>query len=357
MNNTEKKLADYFGRRFCYITGSGTTAIYILLQCIKRPGMRVLYPAITCMVPVNAAVYLDMEPVFCDINLNNYTMDIKSLKSMLDKYDIDVIVPTHIYGNSCDMDRIIELAKAKDIFVLEDAAQAIGGEYKGKKLGGFGDAAIISFGHTKLLECGGGGAVLTDNKELYSELEELGRKLPDKPEDANELFDEYRMKYYSIMRNVKEEDIRWQNMLELQLEYRKAFIYNIDDQVLQCIQNKFCELPFLIEARKERSLVYDNILDKKWIMHREIAGDIVPWRYSFLYKGNREKLLERVRAAGVDISSWYPPLHKMYSRQEDSFFPNAIQMGNQIINLWVTPAYTLDKIKSDAAIVSKLLEE
>ena len=86
-------------------------------------------------------------------------MNVGSLKKILDKYKkkVEMIVPTHIFGNSCELDKIIEIARKRKIFVLEDAAQSLGSKINSKKTGSIGNASIISFGHAKILDCGGGG--------------------------------------------------------------------------------------------------------------------------------------------------------------------------------------------------------
>ena len=95
-------------------------------------------------------------------------MDIKSLKKIIKKSEIKFIVPTHIFGNICDIKEVIGLAKKNKIFVLEDAAQALGAKIGSEMIGSFGDASIISFGYSKIIDCGGGGAVLTNNYILYN---------------------------------------------------------------------------------------------------------------------------------------------------------------------------------------------
>ena len=86
------------------------------------------------MQAVNAAIFAGMKPLFCDVNLNDFTMNVRSLKKILDKYkNVEMIVPTHIFGNSCDLDKIIKIIRKREIFVLEDAAQSLGSKINGKK--------------------------------------------------------------------------------------------------------------------------------------------------------------------------------------------------------------------------------
>lgn len=357
MNQIEKRIADYFGRKYCHLTGSGTTAIYLILKALNKKNSYVLYPAITCMTPVNAALYADMKPVFCDVNLKDYTMDLSSLRKMIEEYNIDVIVPTHLYGHSCDMDEILEIAREKDIFVLEDAAQAVGGIYKGRKLGSIGDAAVVSFGHTKILECGGGGAVLTDDEGFYEQVKNLEESIPKQPVNVKELFDDYRRIYYDIMKLIKKDSDFWPLMLSLQMTFKKGFVYAKDAQIENTIGNRLGEIDAMVEERNKRMILYDQYLNKECLNLPDIRDGSVCWRYSFLYKGNRDELLKAVRAQNIDISSWYPTLYQMYGNQPKDQFPNANILEKEIVNLWVDPKYTKEKIIRDIQIINQTLRE
>lgn len=357
MNQIEERIAHYFGRKYCHLTGSGTTAIYLILKALNKKDSYVLYPAITCMTPVNAALYAGMKPVFCDVNLKDYTMDLSSLNKMIEAYDIDVIVPTHLYGHSCDMDEIMKIAKEKEIFVLEDAAQAVGGKYKGRKLGSLGDASVISFGHTKILECGGGGAVLTDDEGFYEKVKHLGENIPKQPVNVKELFDDYRMIYYDIMKLIQKDSDFWPLMLSLQMTFKKGFVYAKDAQIESTIGSRLDEIDVMVEERNKRVALYGKYLNKEYLTLPDIRDGSVCWRYSFLYKGNRDELLKVVRTQNIDISSWYPTLYQMYGNQPKDQFPNANLLEREIVNLWVDPKYTEEKIISDIQGINQILRE
>ena len=132
-----------------------------------------------------------MKPLFCDVSLNDFTMNVGSLKKILDKHkkNVQMIVPTHVFGNLCDLGKIIEIARKRKIFVLEDAAQSLGSKINDKRTGSIGDASIVSFGHTKILDCGGGGGILTNDSKLYNKVRKLYRKIPKKLKNSNKLTD------------------------------------------------------------------------------------------------------------------------------------------------------------------------
>lgn len=347
MNSLEEKLALSFNKKYCIFTGSGTSAIYIILKALKLQHKKVLYPAITCTTPVNAAIYAGYKPIFCDINLNNYTMDIASIEFMIRTNDVGIIVPTHIYGHKCNMEKIMEIAKENNIFVLEDAAQTT-------ELS-TADVSIMSFGHTKILECNsGGGAIFTDDEQLYFKIKEEIGQLPTRPLNLKQLFDEYRKSYYDIINKISDESQRNKELFKLQMTSRDSFIYHLsNNNKLIDILDKKNEV---IEKRIKRASLYESFLDKQLLDAPQIHNNTVRWRYSFLFNGNREELFEKVRKNNVDISGWYNSLHKIYSNQDDKYFCNSNYLQNHIVNLWLTPNYTEEKILKDITIINNVIK-
>ncbi|WP_434296951.1 DegT/DnrJ/EryC1/StrS family aminotransferase [Clostridium sporogenes] len=346
MNNLENRLSEHFQKEFCCFTGSGTTSIYLILKSLNLQHKKILYPAITCMAPVNAAIYAGYEPIFCDVNLDNYTMDINSLKNIIQTGDIGIIVPTHIYGHRCNMKIINDIAKKNNIFVLEDAAQSYYFEEA--------DAAIISFGHTKIFQCeGGGGAVFTNDEKLYDNIVKCKRELPKRPSNIDILFDLYREDYYNIIKKYKDDDMYYY-MRKLQLDNEKTFIYDLPYnanlfKVLDNAEN-------IINERIKRRKIYDKYLNKNYIDLPLIDEYEGLWRYTFLYKGNREKLLKNIREKGVDISSWYINLKKIY-KDTKCCLKNAEEVENCVVNLWLDERNSIEFIKRDADFISLIMNE
>ena len=96
MNNLEIKISKFLNRKYCLLTGSGSTSMYLIFLTCKKKGT-VVFPTITCMQAVNAAIFAGMKPLFCDVNLNDFTMSVSSLKNILDKNkNVEMIVPTHV---------------------------------------------------------------------------------------------------------------------------------------------------------------------------------------------------------------------------------------------------------------------
>lgn len=346
MNDLEMMITEYFEKKFCCFTGSGTTSIYLILKALNLQHKKVLYPSISCMVPVNAALYAGYDVAFCDVSLKDYTMDVDAFKEAIKKYNIGIVVPTHIYGHKCNMKEILRISHEKGIFVLEDAAQTI-------SLSHDSDASIMSFGHTKILETeNGGGAIFTNDENLYNKLKEQKALLPPKPNNLEVLFDEYREKYYLIIKNEEKNRNKYKEIFDLQLSSKDAFIYDMhnNEEVIQRLAN----MEKIKSERNKRADLYGKYLDKS-LIHKPKCSYETLWRYTFLYRGDREELLKQVREKGIDISSWYPALHKFYSTQEEQEFPNSKIIEEKIINLWINEENSEEKITKDIRSINSIM--
>src|SRR5438067_10456875 len=167
----EADFASYCGCRYAVGVGSGTEALWLsLLAHGIGPGDEVITVSHTFMATAEAVTYSGARPVFVDVNEATYTMDPAGLEEALSPRTT-AIIPVHLFGQPADMDPILEFARKHDLFVIEDAAQAHGAEYIGRKVGTLGDAGCFSFyPGTKLGAFGEAGAVVTDNAELQEKV-------------------------------------------------------------------------------------------------------------------------------------------------------------------------------------------
>ncbi len=169
----EKEYADYCGSKYALTCVNGSVALRLaLIACGVKPGDEVIVPPYTFIATASIVLEANCVPVFVDINPNTYNLDpTKIEKAITDK--TRVIMPVHFAGQACDMDAIMDIATKNNLRVIEDAAHAHGGEYKGKKLGSIGDAGCFSFQSSKNLTSGEGGIVVTDDEELYDMMNSL----------------------------------------------------------------------------------------------------------------------------------------------------------------------------------------
>ncbi|HEY6008585.1 MAG TPA: DegT/DnrJ/EryC1/StrS family aminotransferase [Geobacteraceae bacterium] len=173
----EQRIAAYLGSRNCIGCSSGTEALVLSLRAlaIRRTGKEyfdreheIVTTPFTFTATGDAILRAGATPVFVDIDRRTYNIDVAAVREYLQKGSKVVgIIPVHLYGQSCDMDALLETARERDLFVVEDVAQAFGASWSGKKLGSLGTLGAFSFFPSKNLGCfGDGGMVSTDDPEL-----------------------------------------------------------------------------------------------------------------------------------------------------------------------------------------------
>jgi perosamine synthetase len=176
----EDEFARHIGTDYALAVNSGSSALLLTFHSLGiKPRDKVVAPSATFVATINGPSILGGIPVFCEIG-DDYVMSLKSLEQAIKRnVDAKYIIPVHLYGHPCDMDPIKHLAQKKDIVIVEDAAQAHGAKYKGKRVGSIGEAAIFSFYPTKnMTVCGDGGMITTNNKKIYEtvmKMRDVGR--------------------------------------------------------------------------------------------------------------------------------------------------------------------------------------
>ncbi|HJP17138.1 MAG TPA: DegT/DnrJ/EryC1/StrS family aminotransferase [Nitrospinota bacterium] len=169
----EDDFAKYCGAKYGVGVGSGTEAIHLsLLASGVKPGDEIVTVPNTAVPTIAAINSANAKPVFVDIDPETFTMSACGLEEFLKKKiskKIKIVIPVHLYGQPADMDPIIEIARKYDLKVIEDACQAHGAEYKGKKVGSLGDAGCFSFYPTKNMGAYGDGGMITTNNEQIAQ--------------------------------------------------------------------------------------------------------------------------------------------------------------------------------------------
>lgn len=162
----ESKLEEYLNVKHALVVNSGTTA---LVAALKSLGIgkndEVIIPSFTFIATANAVRLVGAEPVFADIEPNTYGLDPEDVKTRITENTAGIL-PVHCYGTSCRIHELCEIASENGIHLIEDAAEVLGAEYDGKKLGTFGNVAALSFCQNKIVSTGEGGAVVTNNDDL-----------------------------------------------------------------------------------------------------------------------------------------------------------------------------------------------
>ena len=169
----EASWAAYCGMEHGVAVSNGTTALQVAMACLGlQPGDEVIMPTFTIISCALAIVEVGAVPVLVDSDPRTWCMDISQVESKITSRT-RAIMPVHMYGHPVDMDPILELANKHQLFIVEDAAEAHGAEYKGKKVGGFGDLSCFSFYANKIITTGEGGMVLAKREDHAAKLRSL----------------------------------------------------------------------------------------------------------------------------------------------------------------------------------------
>ena len=172
-------LSKYLGVKYVLPTNSGTAALELACACSLKKGDEILLPSFTFSSCANAIILAGAKPVFCDIDINTYNIDPLEIERRINSRTRAIMV-VHYAGFACHMEKIMNIARRNKLDVIEDAAHALGAEYKGKKLGTIGRIGCFSFHGTKNLASGEGGIFVTNDIEISKVAEILREKGTDR---------------------------------------------------------------------------------------------------------------------------------------------------------------------------------
>jgi len=162
----ERMFAQYQQAKYALCVANGTAALIVALKAAGiAPGDEVIMPAYTFFSTASSVLEVNAIPVFVDIEPESYCIDVSKIEGAITE-KTKAIIPVHIAGHPADMDRVMEIADCHKLTVIEDAAQAHGAEWRGRRVGAIGHMGCFSFQSSKNLTCGEGGIILTDNREL-----------------------------------------------------------------------------------------------------------------------------------------------------------------------------------------------
>lgn len=166
----EKMVAEYVGAKYAVAISNGTAALHA--ACFAAgigESDEVITTPLTFAASANCVLYCGGKPVFADVDARTYNIDPEDIRRKITE-QTKAIIAVHLAGQPCDMDAIHAIAKERDLIVIEDAAHALGAEYKGKRVGALSDMTTFSFHPVKPITTGEGGMIVTDDEELYRRL-------------------------------------------------------------------------------------------------------------------------------------------------------------------------------------------
>lgn len=314
----EECLARAVGRRHAVATCNGTVALHLALAGLGvGPGDEVIVPALTYVATANAVAYCGAEPVFADSEPGTWCISAESVERLLSPRTRG-LVAVHLYGHPCDMGPLLELARARGLWVLEDCAEAHGAEYRGRPAGALGDASMFSFFGNKVITTGEGGMVLTDDDRLA----QRWRLLRNQGMDPGRHYWHPALGFNYRMTNI-------QAAIGLAQMERAEQLVGDRRRVASWYRERFADTPGLtlpIEAATCRSVfwLYSVLVDEPTV---------------------RDRLMDRLAEAGIETRPFFHPVHEfpMYrDRRSDAGCPVARSLSGRGINL-PTSSYLMEE--------------
>lgn len=318
----ENEFANYCDKKYGVSTSNGTTALHLALSALGiKNSDEVIIPVLTFIATANVVTYCNAKPIFVDSDLETWNIDSEKIEEKITKYT-KAIIPVHLYGNPCNMKPILDIAEDHNLFVVEDAAEAHGAEYKGKKVGSFGDIACFSFYGNKIITTGEGGMCITDNEELAKRM----RILKDHGMNPNKKY--------------------WHDFI--------GFNYRMTNIQAAIGLAQLKKLDNFVRIKRRNARLYNSLLN-------DINGIILPpetkdaksiyWLYSVLIEDEfgikRDDLINGLNKNEIETRQFFPPLNIQppYASPTKEKFPVAEQLFKIGINLPSAVSIKKDEIK------------
>ena len=315
----EEGLESYFGTEYAISTNSGTTALVAALEaCNIGSGDEVIVPSFTFIATANAVKLVGAEPVFADIETESFGLDPESVKSHITD-DTAAIIPVHVYGTPCRIHELTELAKANDLLVIEDAAEAFGATANGELAGTIGDIGVLSFCQNKILPTGEGGAIISDDTELAvaaSQFSNHGRV-------ADDYFDSVESgKYEMVGSNYR--------MSDMVAAVGCAQLSKVDQLIesRRAIASRYCDQLSAVEGVKPHDSL-DN--------HNHVYQ-----LFTVLCEDEtvRSKMIKKLTADNISCKIyWDPPMHQsgVFATEHHQPLPRTEDVSRRVLSLPIYP--------------------
>lgn len=335
----ERKVAAYTGAKYAVAIANGTAALHAACYAAEiGEGDEVITTPITFAASSNCVLYCGGKPVFADIDEKTYNISPEDIERKITSAT-KAIIAVHFTGQPCEMEKIHNIARKHNLIVIEDAAHALGAQYRGKMVGSISDMTTFSFHPVKHITTGEGGMILTNNDRLYQRLK---------------LF-----RTHGITRDDKlmtKNDGPWYyEQLEL------GFNYRITD--IQCALgiSQMDKLPEFLNRRKNIAARYNEAFadnDNIQIPYQESGCDNAWHLYVIRMKnGKRKEVFEKLRKAGIGVNVHYIPVyqHPYYRNHgyKDTICSNAEEYYKECISL---PLYPGLKDEEQGYVIKKVLE-
>ena len=304
----EKEFAEYIGVKHAISVGNGTDALVVaLMACGIGEGDEVITTPFTFFATAESISFVGATPVFVDVEKDTYNIDPLKIEEKITE-KTKAIMPVHIFGQPAKMDEIMAIAKKHNLKVIEDAAQAVGSEYKGKKSGAIGDVGCFSFFPTKNLGCAGDGGIITTSDDNIAT---IARALRTHGSGENG------QRAYNLLNKINEEvktseghDDTVYNPLKY-YNYLIGFNTRLDTIQAAILRIKLTNIDNWNEKRRENAKMYDEKLkDTALTLPITIAEGKSVYNMYVVQSENREEMINKLKDKGISTGVYYPvPMH------------------------------------------------
>ena len=327
----ESTFARKVGAKYGVGVLNGTVALHLALAALDiGPGDEVIIPTFTMIATPNSVRYTGAKPVLVDSELKTWNIDASKIEEKITK-KTKAIIPVHTYGHPCDMDAIMKIAKKHGLHVIEDAAEAHGASYKGRKIGSFGDAACFSFYANKIITTGEGGMVTTNDKKLAEKMQLL----------KNHAFSNERHFWHKL----------------LGFNYRMT---NIQAAIGLAQTENFERLS---NKRIENAMLYNSLLkeiDEITLPPSTKGIKNVYWMYGILLKNwskvTRDTLRYELASRGIETRTFFIPIHRqpVYKGWFKGKYPNSEYLCTNGLYLPSSTSLTEKQIRYIAKTIKEM---
>lgn len=352
----ESKLAKYLDVKHVIGVANGTDALVIALEALGiKEGDEVITTPFTFFATAEAISVVGAKPVFVDVSLDDFNIDVNKIEEAITERT-KAIMPVHIFGIPADMDKINEIAKKYNLYVIEDACQAIGAKYRDKMVGGLGDVACFSFFPTKNLGTYGDGGLITTNSD---EIASICRALKAHGSGVNGEI------AFNLLNDIKEEVEEDKCTNDTVYNPKKYYNYlighnsRLDEIHAGILSVKLDYLDRWNNQRIENTKYFDeNLKDTDLKLMKLDENNKNVYHMYIVQSENREELTKKLDEAGIGYGVYYPvPLHlqKVYKdlgyKVED--LPNAEYLSTRTLAIPIDPEMTEEERKYIVEILKK----
>lgn len=325
----ERKIAEYLGRKYAVVFNSGTSALHAAVLAHRIKGGEVIVPSFTFIATSNALLMAGVKPVFADIESKTFGLDPKDVEERITNRT-KAIIPVHYGGSPCMIKELKEIAEDHKILLIEDAAESFGAKIGTKKVGSFGDSAMISFCQNKVITTGEGGAVVTDSQEVYERLKLV--RSHGRLENTD---------YFST----------WKEMDYVILGYN----YRMSDITAALGISQLKKIDKVIKTRRRNAAQ----LTKRLVKVKTLIPPKPPEDYYHIYqmytmrvkKGRnaRDRLASYLGERGVSAKVYFYPVHSTYFYKNVLKYrcklPMTEEISQQVLSLPIYPSMTKEEIE------------